>query len=116
MAPFYNDASYDYHVSLEAEEDMTSFHTHPQQELPSRIIGVPATNHEAYSGEDGNVYSVPFPQPQISESELRYSSGLQQTNEASGDPCCFQTESNACQPGFIPYSMTSDQLYWMQPS
>ncbi|KAH9309408.1 hypothetical protein KI387_037319, partial [Taxus chinensis] len=109
MASYFNDASYDYHVSLEAEADTTSFHEHQQQGFSSGVVGVQVTGHESYSGEDGNVYSVPFPQPQISESGLGNSSHLQQTYDVSGDQCVYQTQSNASQSGIVPCSVTSDQ-------
>ena len=90
--PYLHDNSYDYHVSLDGEADANSFHTHQQQGIPSEVTGVPVIDHEAYSGEvDRNVYSVCFPQPEISVPDFGGSS-LQQTYVGSGDQCFYQTQ------------------------
>lgn len=112
--PYLYDNIYDYHVSLDGEADANSFHTHQQRGIPSDVTGVPVIDHEAYSGEgDRSVYSVCFPQPEIPVPDFGGSS-LQQTYVGSGDQCFYQTQPNAFHSSFMPYSMTPDQLYWMQ--
>jgi hypothetical protein len=111
---YFHDNSYDYHVSLDAEADANSFHSHQQRGIPSEVTGIPVADHGAYSGEgDKSVYSVCFPPPEISAPNFGGSS-LQQTYVGSGDQCFYQTQSSAFQSSFMPYPMTPDQIYWMQ--
>ena len=47
---FYQDGSHDYHVSLDTDADMNSFHMHQQQE-----VDVPVAESQIYSSQaDGD--------------------------------------------------------------
>jgi len=96
---FYQDGSHDYHVSLDTDADMNSFHMHQQQE-----IDVPVAEPQIYSSQaDGDVYSVLLPEPE--------------TYGASGDGSSYQNATlltNVCQPGFVSCPMSSDQVHWVQ--
>lgn len=110
---FYQDGSHDYHVSLDTDADMNSFHMHQQQEAD-----VPVAEPQIYSNQaDGDVYSVVLPEPQVSEFHLETSGCLTQTYGASGDGYSYQNATllpNVCQPGFVSCPMSSDQVHWVQ--
>lgn len=110
---FYQDGSHDYHVSLDTDADMNSFHMHQQQE-----VDVPVAESQIYSSQaDGDVYSVLLPEPQVSEFQLETSGCLTETYGASGDGYSYQNATllpNVCQPGFVSCPMSSDQVHWVQ--
>eukprot|EP01018_Ginkgo_biloba_P009820 Gb_39139 [translate_table: standard] len=118
IASYYHDGSHDYHVSLDAEADMNSFHIHQQQGVQTEVIGTASAAHHVYSSQaDGHIYPVHVPEPQVPELDVGSSGCLSQTYKVTGDGYAYQTltlQSNICQSGLQSCPVTFEQGHWVQ--